>query len=233
MKIVNDYITILGKTALFSNIPLDTIEKMLTCFLPKFESYKKGEQIVVAGEPFTGIGIVLKGEVVVSKESFAGNRTIVNVLKQGDMFGEMVSFSEVKRWPASVMAQNDCQVIFIRPETVVNQCHKTCDGHRQMIENLLRIMSKKALMLNKKLEYLSIRSLRGRLSAYLLEQSSRTHEAFFSLPMNRDDLADFFNVTRPSISRELSRMKEDGLIDYHKSTFKIVNLEALKQEIGH
>lgn len=231
MVILDDYILVLEKSALFRGIEGTTIGHMISCFAPLRQRYKKTEQIVTAGEPYTGIGIVIEGEVLVTKESIAGNRTIMSVLKKGDMFGEMVSFTDVKKWPATVTAQSDSEVIFIKPELVVNQCEKVCDGHRKMIENLMKIMAKKALMLNKKLEYLSIRSLRGRLSAYLLEQYTSKKEAMFLLPMNRDELADFFNVTRPSLSRELSRMKAEKIIDFHKSTFKILDLEALKEAL--
>ncbi len=229
MAIIKDaYIKILTNTALFKGIEESTLRGMIGCFVPRVNQYGKLSTIVVAGEPFTGIGLVLKGEIIVAKESFAGNRTIVTVLKAGDMFGEMVSFNENKRWPATVTAQSDCEVIFISPEKVIHQCHQVCAGHQKMIENLLGIMSKKALMLNKKLEYLSIRSLRGRLGAYLLEQYQKTGELMFILPMNRDELADFFNVSRPSISRELGKMREDGLIDFHRSSFKILSLDKIK-----
>lgn len=231
MYVLDDYILVLEKSALFRGIEASTIGNMISCFAPVRLKYQKNEQIVGAGEPYTGIGIVIEGEVLVTKESIAGNRTIMSVLKKGDMFGEMVSFTEVKKWPATVTAQSDCEVIFIKPEMVLNQCKNVCEGHRQMIENLMKVMAKKALMLNKKLEYLSIRSLRGRLSAYLLEQYASKKEVMFLLPMNRDELADFFNVTRPSLSRELSRMKTEKIIDFHKSSFKILDLGALKEAL--
>lgn len=222
-------LSLLNQTALFKNIDIETIKGMLTCLNPRIKPYMKNETLVLAGTPFTGIGIVLKGEVIIAKESLAGNRTIMTLLKPGDMFGEMVSFTDEKKWPATATAQSDCEVIYISPESVLDQCQRLCEGHKMMIENLLRVMSRKALMLNKKLEYLSIRSLRGRLSMYLLEQHMKTNKIIFSLPMNRDELADFFNVARPSLSRELSKMKEDGLIDFHKSSFKIIDVEALKK----
>lgn len=228
MKMLDEKtLKLLSQTALFKTIDIEVLSGMMGCFRPSVKAYDKGQTLVVAGEPFTGIGIVLNGEVIIAKESLAGNRTIMSVLKAGDMFGEMVSFSPEKKWPATASAQTHCEVIYIAPETVLGMCQRVCDGHRIMIENLLRIMSKKALMLNKKLEYLSIRSLRGRLSAYLLEQHKRSGTLIFTLPMNRDELADFFNVARPSISRELSKMRDEGLIDYHKASFKLLDMDGL------
>jgi CRP-like cAMP-binding protein len=155
----------------------------------------------------------------------------MTVLKKGEMFGEMVSFSDKKVWPATVTAQSECEVIFVSPEKVISQCEKMCHYHQKLIDNMLKIMSKKALMLNRKVEYLSIRSLRGKLCAYLIEQHRQQGLSIFSLPLNRDELADFFNVARPSISRELSKMKDEGLIDFHKASFKLIDIEKMKTSI--
>jgi CRP-like cAMP-binding protein len=204
---------------------------MLHCLNPRILNYEKNASIALAGDHFDGIGIVIEGELIIAKENLAGDRTVMTILKPGDMFGEMVSFSEKKEWPASVVAQSDAQIIFVSPEKVITMCDKMCDSHRQLIENLLIIMSKKALMLNRKVEYLSIRTLRGKLCAYLLEHQKIKQQNIFTLPMNRDELADFFNVARPSVSRELSKMKEEGLIDFHKSSFKILDYDRIKASI--
>ncbi len=231
IQIESKVVELLQSTMMFKKISAIEIEKMLHCLNPRILSFQKNECIANAGDPFEGIGIVIDGEIIIAKESIAGDRTVMTVLRPGEMFGEMVSFSDKKVWPASVSAQSDCSVVFVSPEKVITMCDKMCDSHRQLIENMLWIMSRKALMLNRKVEYLSIRSLRGKLSAYLLEQHKITQKNIFTLPMNRDELADFFNVARPSISRELSKMKDDGLIDFHKSSFKILDFDKMKASI--
>ncbi len=219
---------VLLKSPLFRGLSQDELSKLMPCLDPYYVQFKKSETVIRAGDPFLGLGIVLEGEILLSKESFAGNRMILTVLKSGDMFGEMISFSDKKVWPASASAQCDTRIVFIKPERVIKQCEQHCLFHTMLIDNMLKIMSKKALMLNRKVEYLSLKSLREKLAAFFLESYHNTGKLMFVLPMNRDELADFFNVARPSISRELSKMKEDGLIDFHKSTFKISDLEALK-----
>lgn len=231
MKIEERVVNCLHGTSLFRGIDHQGIAEMLNCLNPRILKYKKSDTIANTGAPFHGIGIVIEGEVVIAKENIAGNRMILTVLKAGDMFGEMISFTEKKIWPVTVTAQSESEVIFISPENIINRCEKMCAPHQQIIQNMLHIMSKKALLLSRKVDYLSIRSLRGKLCAYLIEQWKNQGGAIFTLPMNRDELADFFNVARPSISRELSKMKEDGLIDFHKASFKIVDLDRMKDEI--
>lgn len=229
MKTIDqEMISIIKGIPLFKGIEDQDIVSMLGCLNPRLYSYSKGQCIANIGDPFLGLGIVLEGEVIIAKESIAGNRMIITVLKKGDMFGEMMSFSLHTKWIAAVTAQTQAKIIFISPEKVISQCENMCSGHKKLIENMLRIMAKKALLLNRKVEYLTIKSLRGKLSAYLLETQKQNQNAFFELPMNRDEMADFFNVARPSISRELSRMRDDGLIDFHKSTFKILDIEKLR-----
>ncbi len=231
MKIEQNVLEALQASPLFNQINREEIQSMLHCLNPRIQKYRKGVTVANFGETFFGIGIVVEGEIVIAKESIAGNRTIMTVLKKGEMFGEMVSFSDKKVWPATVTAQSDCEVIFVSPEKVISQCEKMCHYHQKLIDNILKIMSKKALMLNRKVEYLSIRSLRGKLCAYLIEQHRQQGLSIFSLPLNRDELADFFNVARPSISRELSKMKDEGLIDFHKASFKLIDIEKMKTSI--
>ena len=83
-------------------------------------------------------------------------------------------------------------------------------------------------MLNKKIEYLTIKSMRGKISTYLLEQYKRTGDKNIILPLNRNELSDFLNVSRPSMSREMSKMRDEGVIDFHLTAFRILNLEAVK-----
>ena len=94
---------------------------------------------------------------------------------------------------------------------------------------MLKVVSNRALMLNKKLEYLSIKSLRGKISTYLLEEQKKEGNTTFQLNLNRNELADFINVSRPSLSRELGKMRDEGLIDFHSTAIKINDFEALKK----
>jgi cAMP-binding proteins - catabolite gene activator and regulatory subunit of cAMP-dependent protein kinases len=223
-----DYIEILAKTPLFKGIDKSDISYMVGCIKPKVKSYDRNEQIAVSGMALSGIGIILKGEATVSKENAEGNRVIMTVLHEGDIFGEMIAFSGQKTWPASVQAQEDCIVFFLPNDKIVGECEKMCPWHRSLIRNLLCVISERALMLNKKVEYLTIKSMRGKIGTYLLEQYKKTGKRDITLPLNRNELADFLNVSRPSMSREICKMRDEGLIDFHMTAFRILDVEALK-----
>ena len=214
---------------LFAGIGPEEIQAILACLNPAVREYKKNEYLAVAGEKFTGVGVVLTGRAMVTKENAAGNRVIIASLQTGDLFGEMVAFTGEKVWPATVLAQQRTEAFFLPPERIVGNCPRQCPGHRLLITNMLKILSEKALMLNRKVEYLTMRSLRGKIAAFLLEQARRAKTSTFMLPFNRNEWAEFLNVARPSLSRELGKMKADGLIDFHGASVKIIDGEALRQ----
>lgn len=226
--IMEQYLTSLKKTPLFNGIDEDELLTMIKCINPKIVSYKKNDYIALAGEKFNSLGIIAEGEASISMENAAGNRIMMAILKAGDMFGEMIVFSKLSAWPANVQAQEPCTVFFLQREKIIGQCEKMCSWHRTLIQNMLVIISERALMLNKKLEYLSIKSIRGKLSKFLLEESKKAGSATFMLPMNRNELADFLNVSRPSMSREMCLMRDEEIIDFHLSSIKILNANALK-----
>jgi CRP-like cAMP-binding protein len=140
----------------------------------------------------------------------------------------MAAFSGNRIWPATVIAQTDCSVMYVPSDKLVGQCAASCTGHRKLIMNMLGILSRKAMTLSRQLEYLSIRSMRGRIAAFLLEQYKKSGQLTFMLAMNRNELADFLNVTRPSLSREMCRMRDEGILDFHRSSVQIKDAAALK-----
>lgn len=227
-KMYEKYLEKVSEVSLFHGIERDGILMMLNCLKPRVCCYKKTDYIVSGGDIYESVGIVIKGTATVSKENAAGNRIVMTLLKQGDIFGEIVAFSSQMTWPATVQAQEACEVLFLPRGKIVGDCDRMCSWHRILIQNFLRIISERAMMLNKKVEYLTIKSMRGKISTYLLDQYKKTGDKKIVLPLNRNELADFLNVSRPSMSREMGKMREEGLIDFHLTAFEILDLEALK-----
>lgn len=218
----------LKKVKLFEDIEVDELSSMLNCLQPKIVYYQKNEYITIAENEYTGVGIVVRGEVMVTKENAAGDRLMMAKLKENNMFGEMIAFSNNGKWPATVVASTDCAVLFITPQKIVGNCPKMCIGHRMLIQNMLKIVSQKALQLNRSIEYLSMKSIRTKVSAYLLDQYNILGKTRFTIPFKRNELAEYLNVSRPSLSREIIKMKQEAIIDFDKSTFDIINIETLK-----
>ncbi len=226
---IDAYINIIKESPLFYGIKTEEIASLLHCLSPKIESYSKNQCIVNSGETIDRFGIVLDGEAMILKENSEGNRVIIAVVEKGDMFGEMLVFSSRKIWPVTVRVQTSCKVIFLRNSDLIATCGNNCSWHISMLQNFMRVISDKSLMLNKKVEYLSIKDIRGKICKYFLEQYENTQNVNIILPLKRNELADFLNVSRPSLSREMCQMRDEGLIDFHLSTVNIKDIELLKR----
>lgn len=213
---------------LFEKIDEPDVKMLLGCLKPRICKISKNEIANSEGDPFEGIGVVLSGQAAVVKENASGDRTMLTLLKPGDLFGEMAAFSGNGKWPATIIAQTPCSIMYLPTDKILGQCERACIGHRSLIMNMLSILSRKAMTLSRKLEYLSVKSLRGRIARFLIEQYNKNGQTTFMLSMNRNELADFLNVSRPSLSRELCRMRDDGLVDFHRSSLQLKDIAALK-----
>ncbi|WDV46378.1 Crp/Fnr family transcriptional regulator [Clostridiaceae bacterium M8S5] len=216
------------KVELFKNIDKNELNKILCCLQPTIKSYKKKDIITIEKRELIGIGIVLEGEVIVGKDTLAGDRVMIARLNKGELFGEVAAFTN-DGWLATVIANTDCTILFFPPHQIVGVCRHSCDGHRKLIQNMLQIVAKKAFVLNKKVEMLSLKSIRKKISNYLLGQFARKKTLSFEIPLKRNELAEYLLVSRPSLSRELINMKEEGIIDFYRNSFKIVDIDRLKR----
>lgn len=214
---------------LFSGIDAEDLRSMMLCFDPAVRKYEKGEIAALAGDPLRGIGIVLDGEAEVARENAAGSKTIIAFISKGNTFGEIAAFAGNDKWPSTVTARKESLLMFIPPEKFLGNCPRACFFHKTLIQNMLKILSEKAVQLNRKVEYLGIKSMRAKLCTYLLEQQKINKSSTFILPVNKSELADYLGVSRPSMSRELGRLRDEGALDFYLSSVRLLDEQALKK----
>ncbi|NLM76326.1 MAG: Crp/Fnr family transcriptional regulator [Clostridiaceae bacterium] len=222
------FLLALKKCELFDGIEMDEISSLITCLTPVVKEYNRNDFIVKSGDDFHSLGIILDGEASVYKETLSGNRFLLKKIVPGEMFGEIAAFAKQQRWPAVVQANTAVTVCFVPKDKIVGRCSTLCSFHTRLINNMIGIVSERALLLRKKIDYVSIKTMRSKLCTFLYENYIKKGTNMFRIQMNREQLAEFLNVSRPSMSRELSRMRDEGIIDFHLSTFKILDIEKLK-----
>lgn len=222
-NIYNDiYDQILIKSNLFYNITPDNIHSMIKCLDARIMDYKKGELILRAGQCTNNIGIVLDGTIHITREDYWGNVTLINKYSSSDMFGEIYAIKGDLPSEVNVYAMTDCRIMFLNVGRILRTCSSSCTHHQALIANLMMSLTEKNYMLNKKIEYMSKRSTREKLLSYLSTQASSTSDSTFTIPFNRQQLADFLCVDRSAMTVELSKLKKEGIIDFNKNTFKIL-----------
>jgi CRP/FNR family transcriptional regulator, dissimilatory nitrate respiration regulator len=225
------WISIISASPLFRGIGHEALNIMLECLKPRIKKSKQREIVAVAGQPFDGIGIVASGRVALTRETYSGNRIMLEILDAGEIFGEVIAFSDNKVWPVTVIAEEDSEVLFLPPQKITGNCANICASHNTLIMNTLNILSSRAQTLGKKIEYLSARTIRGRVSSYLLDMFQRSDAVALHLPMKRHELADYLGMPRPSLSRELGLMRDAGILEFDGASVKIRDIILLEKSI--
>jgi len=216
---------------LFRGIDDESLNIMLDCLKPKVRRYRQREVIALYSQPFSGIGIITGGKVSLTRETYSGERMLMGILDEGDIFGETAAFSENPVWTATVIAQEETCVLFLPPDKVRTTCSNICASHNTLIGNMLRILSERALMLDKKMEHTSARNIRGKISSYLLDICHRYSSDTFRVSLKRHELADYLNIPRPSLSREMCSMRDDGIIEFKGTLVSVKNRHALENSV--
>lgn len=211
----------LSKTKLFSGTTENEAQTMLNCLSSNTKNYVKGATIYHAGENISNIGMVLKGSANIENNDAFGNKTILSHIEPGGIFGETYACLSSQPLLVSVVASEDCTILFMNVSKVLTTCSQSCNHHNILIKNLLAICAEKSLQLSRRILHTSSKSIRGRLLSYFSELSQKQNSNHIRLPFDRQQLADYLNVDRSAMSNELSKMKADGLIEYDKKTVTI------------
>jgi len=214
-------INILKNTELFQNMTGEEITSILKCLNSKTKIYQKDEFIFLAGESKPAVGIIIYGRAQVIKENMQGDRLILRKLGVGDMFGETYAGMDIDVVPVSVTALEETKIVLFELKYMLNTCKSACAFHQTLILNLMKNIAKKSAMLNEQMSYLSHKTIRGRLDAFLFEQADKNGSYSFSIPFNRRELAEYLCMDRSAMIRELQKMKTEGALSFNKNTFRV------------
>ena len=212
------YFDVLSSCPLFEEIDRKDYSVMLGCLGARVMGFGKHQQIFGEGEEAAYIGIVLSGAVQIVKEDYYGNRSIVDRMEPGELFGE--SFACVgEPLPVSVVAEEACEIMLLGSRRISASCSKACGFHSKLIYNLLKVVSRRNLVFNRKLEILSKRTTREKLMTYLMYEAKRQGSRDFTIPFDRQALADYLGVERSAMSAELGKLQRDGVLTTNRNQF--------------
>ena len=216
------HIPILKRTQLFSGVGEEEIGAMLNCLQARLCTYKKGEYVLRQGEHLDKILVLVGGKLHIQRDDYWGNRSIINMVSIGEMFGEAYVAPESGTLMNDVLAVEDSAVIFFDVKRIMTVCSSVCRFHSMVVQNLFFAISEKNRRLVQKLTFMTKRTTREKLIAYLSEEAKRQNSSEFSIPFNRQQLADFLSVDRSAMSNELCKMRDEGLIEFEKSRFRLL-----------
>lgn len=210
------------KSPLFDGISPEDRKTMLGCIGYHIGTFQKNDIVAFEEENIKHIGILLSGAVDMVKEDLWGNKTMLVRMRKDELFGETFACGEDNLLVVTFEVSEDAKILFIPFDRVMHNCTMACVFHHRLIENMVHIIANKNRDLMRKVEVVSKRTIREKLLTYLSIQAQAQESRYFEIPFGRVELAEYLCVDRSALTRELVKMKDDGLIDYDKNCFRIL-----------
>ena len=205
---------------MWSGIGYSDFEAMMRCMDAKTRNYDKGDIVLLSGDAVHHIGLLVSGGAKVMHEDIDGNTSILMELSISDIFGEVFACAGIEHSPVTVQAAEKCEILFLNYRKVITSCTSTCAFHARLIENMLKLIAQKNILLNQKIEILSKRTTREKLLAFFDMQRGVAKK--FTIPYSREEMAHYLSVNRSAMSNELSKMRDEGLIQFHRNSFELL-----------
>ena len=212
---------LLCKTQLFSGCSQKEIEQLMNSLKHTLKKYKKGQYIYRSGQRVKDVCVVLSGSVQIENIDVLGNKSILGISEAGNIFAESYACLPDQPMLVDVIAREDTQILFIKISSIFSEESLSGCGAK-LIHNLLRISSRKNINLSMRIFHSAPKTIRARLYSYFSEQISVQGTNNIKIPMDRQQLADYLGVERTALSKELGKMKAEGLLDFHKNQFNII-----------
>ena len=215
----------LQKCSIFKGMKNEYIENIIGNINYKIVNYNKGDIIAIEDSECPHIGIVLNGSIEIQRIYESGRSLTVQRFTEGSIFGEAIVFSEMKTYPATIISSSKSRIMFIKNEDII----ELCSNDKIFLGNFMKLLSEKILMLNRKVKTISLCSIRQKIANFILEQVKIQKSERIKLNINKKELAEYLGVQRPSLSRELINMQDDGILEYDKNEFHVLDMYTLKE----
>ena len=216
------FLPILRHSPFFAGLTDKETLSILHCVNAVKVSKSRGSYIFRAGDATEVMGLVLSGSTLIIQEDLWGHRNILSKCNAGDFFGEPYAATPGAVLNISVVAEEDCDTLFLNIKRLLVSCPTACDHHQRLVRNLVSVLANKILIFNDKITHVSKRSTRDKLLSYLSAESVRRASLSFDIPFDRQQLADYLCVERAAMTVELSKLQKDGLLKTNRNHFELI-----------
>lgn len=213
------YFDLILKNTLFAGIDREELRSLLGCLSARTVTFSKGAPVFLEGDPAGAIGFVLEGAVEIVHDDFYGNRSLLTVAEEGELFGEGFACAGIDTMPVSGYAIRETKLLWLECRKMLTVCSNACHFHGTLIHNLLQVVAYKNLLLGQKIRIMSQKTTQDKLMFYLLEQAKQKGSPEFTIPLSRQALADYLGVERSAMSAELSKLRNQGVLESKGSWF--------------
>ena len=206
---------------LIKDIKVEELSSMLGCLRGVIKTYKKDELVLSEGIEIKKFGLLIEGKLQIVQYDYLGNKSILSIIEPNQIFGE--AYAYVNKIPSmNVEALIDSKVLFLDSDKLSSPCHNCCTFHKQLVKNLLFIISNKNVNLTEKIECMAKKTTKEKLLIFLNMESIKNKSKEFTIAFDRQALADYLGVERSAMSAELSKLRNEGVLESEKNKFKLL-----------
>jgi len=220
---LKDYIYVLNNIDLFKNFTEKDFDLLFTNLDYKILRYTKGSMVFIANEECSALNIILDGNIRIQKIDSFGKSLVIAEFKSGDTVGEALLFGEKNVFPMTGISTSTTTMLYIPKEAILYLCQQ----NDVFLSEFLKLLSGKSVTLSNKLDQISLKTIRQKICEFIMIEYRKTNKMKIKLNMSKKELADKMGIQRPSLSRELIKLKKEELIDYDKHYIYIKNLEEI------
>lgn len=224
---MKQYLSVLQECNIFKGMESEYIESIIKDKNYKIVNYDKGEIVAIEDNICEYVGIVISGSVEIQKIYESGRSLTIQRLLECSIFGEAIVFSSRNTYPVTIIASAESEIMFIENRSII----ELCSSDKNFLENFMELLSEKVIMLNNKVKTISLCSIRQKIANFILEQVNMQKREKIKLSVNKKELAEYLGVQRPSLSRELINMQDDGIIESSKNEIRVLDMYTLKEII--
>jgi len=224
---MKDIISKLEGNEFFQDLSYDEIKQSISIIGCSLKSYNKGEIIANEEDDCNSLGFVLDGAIEIQRIYLSGKQIILKRLSHGDVFGEALIFSKKSKYPSTVVAFSDCNILYISKADIL----KLCTIDERVLGNFMSALSNKILMLNSKIKSIAFKSIKHKVINFILEQAKMQKSETIKLKESKEEIAAALGIPRPSLSRELMNLRDLNYIEFDRNVIKIINIEELEEEL--
>jgi len=217
-----EYFQDLKKTPIFKESTEFECQAMMFCFKTKFKTFQRNEQIVKQGDLIEDVILIVKGGAIAENVDLLGNINIVSELGRGDVYGLESAVAQEEVFRDTLVAKQKTLVLFMNKHRIINPCFNRCKRHEVVVKNIMKLVAESHIKLLDKLTHMSRKTTREKLLSYLIAESKKSDNEYFEIPFNKTELANYLSVDRSAMSTELNKMKEEGLVDFDKKRYRIL-----------
>lgn len=218
---MEQYMFILRNSPLFQGMSEEEILSVLHCVNASILGRKKGEYIFRVGDSTESMGLVLRGAMLSLQEDLWGHRNIIHRIGVGEYFAEPFAATAGSVLNVSVVADEDSEIMLLNMGRLLKTCPNACAYHNRLVQNMVSVMARRVMDLNEKITHMAKRSTREKLLSYLSAESMRQGKFSFTIPYDRQQLADYLSVERAAMSVELSKLQKEGYLKTNRNHFEL------------